>query len=130
MPGMKSILVVMLGGAVGAASRYLIAWVSAAYISARYPVGTFAANMIGCFFIGVAFAAAERLQLFTPSARLFFMTGFLGALTTFSTYALESVQAFRSGDAVIAGINIIGNIVGGVALVLLGMWLAMRFFEG
>ncbi len=120
---MKYALFVMLGGSIGALCRYGITIMATKFIDSRFPWGTLVANLIGCFVIGVAFALAERTNVLTPSARFFLMTGFLGALTTFSTYALETMQALRTGTNLIALINFIANNLGGAALVLLGMWL-------
>jgi fluoride exporter len=54
--------------------------------------------------------------------RLFFVTGYLGALTTFSTFALETVNSIRGGTLMVTGMNILSNNVVGCALVFLGMW--------
>ena len=120
---MVKILLVMLGGGLGALSRYEITLIAAKYIDSRIPWGTLFANLIGCLLIGVAFALAERSAAFPPAARLFFMTGFLGGLTTFSTYALEHVNAVRTGTYLMALANFLMNNVGGAVLLLAGMWL-------
>jgi CrcB protein len=81
-------------------------------------------NLVGCFFIGLAFALAERGSgIMSPSMRLFFVTGYLGGLTTFSTYALETTNALGAQDSVSAVLNFAANNLLGVALVLLGMWM-------
>ena len=58
------------------------------------------------------------------------MTGFLGALTTFSTYALEVVESIRGGGFAVAALTFIANNVGGIALVLAGMWLVQSLSKG
>lgn len=121
---------VMLGGSLGALCRYLLALSAARLIGTRFPWGTLAANLTGCLLIGVAFALTERAQFFTPAARLFFMTGFLGALTTFSTYALETVNGIRSGAGLASLTNVLVNNLGGLLLVLAGMWLVNVIFRG
>jgi CrcB protein len=88
------------------------------------------ANLAGCFLIGVSFALAERTALLGPSARLFFMTGFLGSLTTFSTYALETSNSLTSGSNPIAIANFLINNFGGILLVFLGIYLIQFIFKG
>ena len=124
------ILLVMAGGSLGAVGRYLISLGAVRLFGTGLSWGTFLANMIGCFLIGVTFALIDRLPLLTPATRLFFMTGFLGALTTFSTYALEVVESIRGGGFGVAAITFLANNVGGVALVLAGMWLVQVLFKG
>jgi CrcB protein len=89
----------------------------------QFPWGTLFVNLVGCFFIGLSFALAERASFMTPSVRLFFVTGYLGALTTFSTYAIESVNAFTSEAYLAALANVLSNNLGGAGMVFLGLWL-------
>jgi CrcB protein len=120
---------VMIGGGLGALCRYGFTLAGARWLGVRFPWGTLMANMTGCLLIGVAFALTERSELLPPSGRLFFMTGFLGALTTFSTYALESVNYLRVGSyAALA--NILVNNLGGGALVAIGYALVHLILEG
>jgi CrcB protein len=116
-------MLVMLGGSFGALSRYAIALITAKYIDSRFPWGTLLANLIGCFLIGIAFGLAERTSLLGPSTRLFFMTGYLGALTTFSTYALETFNSLGSGSSPIAIANFLVNNFGGILFVFAGIFL-------
>lgn len=124
------ILLVMAGGCLGAAGRYLISLGALRLFGTGLSWGTFMANMLGCFLIGVTFALIDRLPLLTPATRLFFMTGFLGALTTFSTYALEVVESIRGGGFLIAAITFLANNIGGIILVIAGMWLVQILFKG
>ena len=124
------ILLVMLGGAFGALNRYALALIAAKYIDSRFPWGTLLANLIGCFLIGIGFGLAERTSFLGPSARLLFMTGYLGALTTFSTYALETINALRTGSNTIALVNFIINNFCGVILVFGGILLIQIIFKG
>ncbi len=116
------ILLVMLGGSLGALSRYGVSLLAVQLFGTRFPWGTLIVNLVGCFFIGLAFALGERgLSIMNPSMRLFFMTGYLGALTTFSTYGLETMNALRSGRYLVTTANILANNVIGSALVILGL---------
>ena len=124
------ILIVMVGGSLGAAARYLVSLGAVRLFGTGLNWGTFAANMMGCFLIGVIFALADRLPLLTPGVRLFFMTGFLGALTTFSTYALEVVESLRGGGFGTAAIAFLAHNIGGIGMVLAGIWLVQALFKG
>lgn len=116
------ILLVMLGGSLGALSRYAVSLWAAKLLGTRFPWGTLTVNLSGCFLIGLSFALAERgLSLMNPSMRLLFMTGFLGGLTTFSSFGLETVNAWREGSHLVTMANILSNNVIGTALVFLGM---------
>jgi len=126
---MTNLLLIALGGGLGALCRYGLALLAAEHLGARFAWGTLLANLIGCFLIGVAFGLVERGIYLTPSARLFFMTGFLGALTTFSTYALETVNATRTGYSLTALANVLVNNIVGIVLVFLGIWLVQWFFQ-
>ena len=115
---------VMLGGSLGAGLRYGVTLLCVRWFGPGFPVGTLAVNLTGCFLIGVVMALAERTSLVTPAIRLFFVTGFLGGLTTFSSYAWESVNAFRSAGLGTAWINVLANNLAGLGLVLAGFWVA------
>ncbi len=116
------LLVVLLGGAVGAACRYGVSTAAARLYGEAFPWGTLCVNLVGCFFIGLAFSLGVERTLLSPSFRLFLVTGFLGALTTFSTYALESMNFARDGQASITALNLAANNVAGLLLVLAGAW--------
>ncbi len=116
------ILLVMVGGSIGALSRYGVSLLAAQLFGTKFPWGTLIVNLSGCFLIGLSFALADRgLSIMNPSMRLFFMTGFLGGLTTFSTYGLEMVNSMREGMHLVTIANFLTNNVIGGALVFLGM---------
>jgi len=116
------ILLVMVGGSLGALSRYAVSLWAAKLFGTRFPWGTLTVNLSGCFLIGLAFALGERgLSIMNPSMRLFFMTGFLGGLTTFSSFGLETMNAMREGSHLVTVANVLSNNVIGTALVFLGM---------
>ena len=116
------ILLVMAGGSLGALSRYAVSLWAAKLFGTRFPWGTLTVNLSGCFLIGLAFALGERgLSIMNPSMRLFFMTGFLGGLTTFSSFGLETMNAMREGSHLVTVANFLSNNLIGGALVFLGM---------
>ncbi len=114
-------LLVMVGGSLGAASRYGVGLLTARLWGTGFPWGTLVVNLAGCFIIGLLFALADRSRLLTPDVRLLLITGYLGALTTFSSFSLETVNAGRAGLALQSLTNILINNAGGLALTYLGM---------
>ena len=118
---MEKWLLVMLGGSLGAASRYGVSLLSARLLGTQFPYGTMVVNLAGCFLIGLLFALADRSRLLTPDVRLLLITGYLGALTTFSTFSLETVNAGRAGLTLQSLTNILINNLGGLSLTWLGL---------
>ena len=117
---LTKIALVMTGGSMGALSRYGISLLSVRLFGTGFPWGTLLVNLGGCFLIGISLALADRTHLMNPSARLFFVTGFLGALTTFSTYGYETFSAIHAGSHWLALGNMLLNNVLGLFLVFLG----------
>jgi len=117
---LTKIALVMIGGSIGALSRYGISLLSVRLFGTGFPWGTLIVNLGGCFLIGISFALADRTHLMNPSVRLFFVTGFLGALTTFSTYGYETFIAIYVGSHWLAMVNMLLNNVLGLFLVFLG----------
>ncbi len=120
---LKNVFLVMCGGSLGAASRYGISLLAARVWGTSFPWGTLVANLTGCFLIGVIFALIDRSRLLTPEVRLLIITGYMGALTTFSSFSLETVSAARSGLLLTPMANMLVNNIGGFSLTFLGMWM-------
>jgi len=118
------LLLVIGGGSIGAVCRYGVNLLTARFFGSGFPWGTLVVNLVGCFLIGLSFGLADRLAWWTPAVRLFFVTGFLGALTTFSSFAVETVNTANGGSPYLASTNFLANNVGGLMLVLVGMWVA------
>jgi fluoride exporter len=121
---MLNVLLVLLGGGLGSLLRYGSSLLAGRLFGDGFAWGTLLVNLLGCFLIGLAVGCVDRAIL-SRAFRLFFVTGFLGGLTTFSSFSLESVrflqESFFKGFA-----NIALNLVGGLLLTLSGLWLASR----
>jgi fluoride exporter len=120
---MWELLSVGCGGFVGAVARWgLSSWIARRSDSA-FPLGTLAANMLGCLLIGVVFALLESHPDWSPHLRLFAMVGLLGAFTTFSTFSHESLNLLQDGAWAQLLAYSLGSVVLGLVAVVAGRWL-------
>ena len=123
----KSILLVGVGGGIGSIFRYLCQkWVYQLYPSI-FPWGTFLVNIVGCFLIGVFFAASEKASFIPGDWRLFLMTGLCGGYTTFSAFAFENMNLVRAGNISYTLLYSIGSVVLGILAVFAGIVLIKTF---
>ena len=105
---MNTVLAVGIGGFFGAISRYLLAtWVQK-LSSSFFPIGTLSVNVIGSFLIGFLYLYFSHT--INPTLKAMLITGFLGALTTFSTFSLETLLLLQEGLYLKAGLNILLNV--------------------
>lgn len=114
-------LAVALGGALGTVGRYFLSGVVANAFGETFPWGTLIINVTGSFvigFFGTLTAPDGRLVVGT-TARQFVMVGICGGFTTFSSFSLQTLNLMRDGEWVPAT----GNVLGSVALCLIGVWL-------
>lgn len=91
------------------------------------PMGTLVANLAGGFAIGIALEAFVQHPVLAPEIRLFVITGFLGSLTTFSSFSVESVGMLQRGQFGWAALHIFVHLAGSLAMTVLGM-MTMRSF--
>ena len=117
---MISVVAISIGAALGALLRW---WLSLRLnlLVAGMPMGTLAANLIGGLLVGVAIAAFDRVPNVHPDLRLFVITGFLGGLTTFSTYSAEVVTLFERGEYAWASATALAHLIGSFALTAVGI---------
>ena len=115
-----SVLAISAGAAIGALLRWVLAvqWNPS---SPALPLGTLAANMLGGYLVGVAVAYFSIRTDLPPEVRLFVVTGFLGGLTTFSTFSAEVVTHMQQGQWVAALVTAATHVVGSFALTALGI---------
>ena len=127
---MTHLLYIGLFGAVGAVSRYLMSGWAAYWFGEGFPYGTLLVNVLGCFLLGVLFHLGMTTDLFTKETREALAFGFLGGLTTFSTFGLETYRRLEDGTWLLAAGNVAANVVVGLIAVWAGITLARAVFGG
>jgi fluoride exporter len=117
---LNSILAISLGASAGAVLRWLLG-LSLNSLFPAIPLGTLTANLIGGYLIGVAVALFAGHPDLAPEWRLLIITGFLGGLTTFSTFSAEVTALLQEGRLLWAGIAISVHVVGSLIMTILGI---------
>lgn len=114
-------LAVGLGAALGAWLRHLLNILLNPVLT--LPLGTLAANLGGGLFAGIALAAFSRPGTLMPELRLFLTTGFLGGLTTFSAFSVETAALLLRQQYGLMTLNVLANVAGSLAMTLFGFYL-------
>lgn len=124
MVKLTRLIAVATGGALGSVARYLLSgWIATSTRSSHFPYGTLSVNLAGAALLGFVMGAVTSGRLtISPAARDFLTIGFLGALTTFSTFSYETVQSARLGYAIVA----VANLVISLALGLGTCWIGLK----
>ena len=123
----SNFFLVFVGGGLGAAVRFLVTTASARW-GAAFPFGTLAVNAVGSFLMGLVMGAilllTEKYGLIAEPLRLLLAVGFLGGLTTVSSFSFETLLLLKGGSCLLALCNIALQILAGLLLAALGMALA------
>lgn len=120
-----SIVLVACGGSVGAVLRFLVSIWFKIWFKTRFPYSTLTVNAVGSFVIGILNGLISHQIVTAPHLQPLIGTGFCGALTTFSTFSLETVMLLRSDLILFAIANLIANLI----LCLLFAWGGMKFVD-
>ncbi|GBG56937.1 putative fluoride ion transporter CrcB 2 [Sporomusaceae bacterium FL31] len=118
---MMEILLVLVGGGIGSVSRYLASNWAMQRFGADFPYGTLIVNVVGCFFIGAFMVLTTEKLNVSPYWRLLVAVGFLGGLTTFSSFSYETLRLMQDADFLRAFYNVGLNVVLGFLAAWLGM---------
>ncbi len=102
---------VAIGGALGAIVRFVVSAYWFPITDNRFPTGTLIVNVLGCFLIGLFYVLIVEKGLLPPYWKPLVMTGFLGALTTFSTFSLDALTLWQNGLHLLAFIYVMANLV-------------------
>lgn len=120
---MLSVMAICIGACVGALSRWQLSlWLNPNPNSPELlPLGTLAANLIGGYLVGVCMGVFQQLPELDPAWRLALITGFLGALTTFSSFSAEVIGMLQQGRWALAAGTASLHLFGSLALTVLGL---------
>jgi fluoride exporter len=123
------ILIVGLGGFIGANARYLIGMWASERWGSSFPAGTLLINLSGSFILGFFMPLTLSLG-WSERWRLLVAVGFLGAFTTFSTFTYETMQLMARNEYAAATLYTFGSVVLGLVAVVAGLWLARMVLPG
>lgn len=121
-----TLLAIAVGGAAGALARYWVALTAVVLFPRFAPAGTLIVNTVGCLAIGALMVLAQGAVISEWSRQLW-VTGFLGALTTFSAFGWQTIELTREGRFVLAAVNVLCNVGLGLGAVGAGLWLGRRW---
>lgn len=125
--GQLSILsCIAFGGAFGACSRYIISELMVLWFGRGFPYGTLAVNILGSFIMGLLMAAIEAGLIASQPWRQIIGLGFLGALTTFSTFSMDNVTMLQQGAFIKMGAYTLLNVVLSISFCWVGFQLMSR----
>jgi CrcB protein len=108
-------------GTLGTLARYWLGGFVQNRVGASFPWGTWSVNGLGCFLFGLVWQAAEGRALVSGEFRVVALTGFMGAFTTFSTYAFETSRMLMDSQWLLAAANFAGQNILGFALLFAGL---------
>ncbi len=120
-----TIIAVASGGAIGATARMLLNGFVNRHIEHTLPYGTLAVNLLGSLLIGMLFAYFHINTSLSPYLKTFMITGILGALTTYSTFAIESLFLLEAGDYTYAFANMALNLFGTILFAGIGYFFVL-----
>lgn len=116
-----SIIAIFFGAGLGALLRASFNFLTVG-IASTIPMGTLLSNMVGGYLIGIAIAFFGNNPNLSPEWKLFVITGFLGGLTTFSSFSAEVVEFMQRGEFSWALGTVLLHLIGSLVLTLLGIW--------
>ena len=118
---MINLLVIAIGGALGAMARYATGLAASNLLPATFPFATLIVNVTGSFIIGCAYPLIAQASGAKTLYHGLILVGFLGAFTTFSTFSLDTLQLLETGQGIRAVMNVLSNLV----LCLAACWLGL-----
>ncbi len=127
---MREVLYIAVAGGLGALGRYYMAGLAQRMLGDGFPYGTLLVNVLGSFLVGFIMQAGMSTDVLPRSLRLAATLGFLGAFTTFSAFSYETLGYLEDGMWLMAGVNILANVIPAIMAVFLGVSLGRTILGG
>ncbi|MEN8176839.1 MAG: fluoride efflux transporter CrcB [Pseudomonadota bacterium] len=118
---MQQVLLIAVGGALGAVMRYWTSTTVHQWLGRDFPYGTLVVNVLGSLAIGALYVLLVERVTTAPELRALLLIGFLGAFTTFSTFSIETLQLLEEGAVLRASLNMAISVMACVAAAWLGV---------
>ncbi len=120
---MQNLILVMIGGGIGAGLRHLVNGASLRLLGPNFPWGTMAINIVGSLVMGLVVGLLARRAGDTSAVRLFIATGILGGFTTFSAFSLDFATLWERGATGQAAGYVLASVIGSLVAAFVGLWL-------
>ena len=127
---MKLYLIVAFGSGIGGFLRYIISDFVYKYSPTLFPYGTLAVNILGSFLLGFILFYLDAVKLISTEMKLFLTIGLCGGLTTFSTFSFETVKLIQDSEILLAGANVLLNVLVTFLAVLLAAFISKLIIGG
>lgn len=119
--GLTRLVLLFVSGGCGALLRFWLGGLAQRVYGGELPVGTFLVNMLGCLLFGMIWSLADERLIISGETRFIILTGFVGAFTTFSTFAFETHSLLRDAEWLLSLGNVLGQCVMGILSVAVGI---------
>ncbi len=123
----STIAAIAAGGAIGALARHGVNVGAVHVLGHGYPYGTMIVNILGSFIMGILIVKFSQMDHVTQEMRAFFVTGILGAFTTFSTFSLDFANLVERQEITMAALYAIVSVVCAILALFAGLWLMRSF---
>lgn len=124
---MREIALVFFGGGLGSVVRFTLGkWINTLH-QQQFPWGTFVVNAIACLAVGFFIGLADHKEIISPNVRIFWVIGFCGGFSTFSTFSVETINLFQNGFTVSSILYISASVLICIVATYSGLLIGERF---
>ena len=124
---MSKLIWLFIAGGFGVLARFGLGGLIQRWYGGAFPLGTFIINVLGCLLFGIIWSLSEERLVISGETRFILLTGFMGAFTTFSTFAFETSGLMRDSEWLLLAGNVLGQTFLGLVAVVGGMAIGRLF---